>query len=344
MSVRELFDAWDEHLLWRVEQDDIRLSTVTYYRWARPHIESVLGEVRVVDVSTDTLKPLFDVKRHPTLSKGSIAKLRTCVSSLLGFAQEELKVIKHNVVRDMKPLRLKEKNDRSAMSPEQAAKLAGYLRSRALKGGMEIIWLTILSLGLRRSEALGLRWMDLDLEKGVVKIRKQLVWGADKGMGRLKTVSSERALALPKELTSILKRHKRAQALQRLALGKEWKVADAVFDHNGRYWYPSSVSAGFKRLTTWKKVDPDTDEEVLVSGKEWLEHPEERSNWVVHELRHTYASLLFDEGFEISTISALLGHSSETVTLDLYVHLLKKVPRNAAKAMGGCLFGKRKAS
>jgi integrase len=167
---------------------------------------------------------------------------------------------------------------------------------------------TLALLGIRRGEALGLSWSDVDLEAGVVTIRRSLSRVGSKGASRLvlaptKTRSSRRPLPIPPVLASLLRAWQVEQARERLKLGEAW----------GGPWTAESLIFTTPLGTP---VDPDNLRHALDRlGKDagiGHVHP--------HQLRHSVASLLIAEGYTPPEVAKVMGHSSPAVTLAFYSH------------------------
>lgn len=181
-----------------------------------------------------------------------------------------------------------------------------------------------LALGLRRGEVLGLRWSDVDLDgaSAVIHVRRQLQRRPGKGvvLGELKTAHSRRDITLPTPMASALRRWRTTQATERLSVGASWQGGgdDLVF----------TTPVG-------TPVDPDNYRHRLSA----LTRSAGLGHWRTHELRHSAGSLLFDAGVPMKLISELLGHSSERVTSEVYVHTEAAHRARVAAAMATSLWG-----
>jgi integrase len=131
-------------------------------------------------------------------------------------------------------------------------------------------------------------------------------------IGELKTRKSKRTLTLTAEVLDLLRRHRVQQAEQRMAAGEEWQDHGLIF--------PSEVGT---------PLDPDNFSHRLsaICRRIALGH------WHPHELRHSGASLMLAQGTPLHVVSEILGHSSITITKDVYGHLLEEDRRSAAEAM-----------
>lgn len=172
--------------------------------------------------------------------------------------------------------------------------------------------------GVRRSELLGLRWADVDLETGVMAIRRGLVAaGYEVHEGEPKS-GRARTVALDAETVAELKRHRARQLQERMKWGEAWTDAGLVFTReDGTAIHPQSLSGAFERA-------------VKRSGLPVIRF---------HDLRHTHASLLLSAGVHPKVVQERLGHSSITITLDLYSHVAPGMQEDAAARLGSLVFG-----
>lgn len=164
--------------------------------------------------------------------------------------------------------------------------------------------------GVRRGEALGLRWADVALDSATVRIVPAYVRGAD-GLhfGEPKTNTGRRMIALDPTTVAALRAHRAAQNRERLAWGPAYQDGDLVFSReNGAPLDPDSVTGIFERRVRE------------------LGLPRIR----LHDLRHTHATLALTAGIHPKVVQERLGHSSITMTLDLYSHAIPAMQADAA--------------
>ncbi len=170
-----------------------------------------------------------------------------------------------------------------------------------------------LALGLRRGEALGLRWIDVDLIDNVITIRKTLQRVSGQlTNGPVKTESSERKIAVPAPLARVLARHHATQ-IQESKIAPKWTDHGMVFATKiGTPIEPRNLNRHFDQLCAKAGV------------------PRIR----FHDLRHSCATILYDQGVPIENIQDVLGHSSPTITKTIYVEATRKVQRDAVDRLG----------
>ncbi len=168
--------------------------------------------------------------------------------------------------------------------------------------------------GLRRGELVGLRWVDTDVEAGAIRVAQQVVQlGTQLHVGRPKTRSGQRLVAIDPATAALLETHRKQQEREREAWGAGWHETGHVFTYqDGRVLQPDYVTQKFRR-------------DALRAGLPSIRF---------HGLRHTSASLALAAGIPMKVVSDRLGHSTTTITADLYSHVLPVVARDAADAIG----------
>ena len=184
-------------------------------------------------------------------------------------------------------------------SPAEAAELLAALpeRDRAL-------WATAMYAGLRRGELLALRWEDVDLGAGVIHVERS--WDAKEGAVEPKSRAGRRTVPIPTALREFLVEHKL----------KSGRHVGLVFGTS--YTQPFTPSNVRKRATAaWARA------RLEPIG--------------LHECRHTFASLMIAAGVNAKSLSTYMGHSSVTITLDRYGHLMPGNESEAAELLDNYL-------
>jgi integrase len=185
---------------------------------------------------------------------------------------------------------------------------------RKLRGrSMYMIAALALSTGMRRGELLGLRWQDVDLNSGTLRVVQSLEQTkAGLRFKAPKTKHGRRTITLPPSIVAELRTHWKQQQEQRLALGlgKAPETGLVFPTWDGK---PRSPGALTKE---WTRAMKEADMKVTL-----------------HALRHTHASSLIAAGVDVLTISRRLGHASPTITLGVYGHLYSNPDDRAAQIM-----------
>ena len=181
-----------------------------------------------------------------------------------------------------------------------------------------------LACGLRLGEACGLRWSDVDLNTGELRIRQQLQKvDKDLVLQVLKTEKSRRTLMLPDVCIEALRAHHRRQLEARLSAGSDWIDTGLVFTTYRRR-QGCTLGTGQHPRNVLRTLH-------TLCGAAGI--PRIR----FHDLRHSAASLLIASGVQLCEVSMLLGHSELRVTADLYGHLQTQTASKAATAMDAVL-------
>lgn len=169
----------------------------------------------------------------------------------------------------------------------------------------------LLYTGMRRGEAMGLEWKDIDFEKGVIHIQRTSAYLPGRGVfeDTAKNKTSVRSIHIDAGAGNMLKEYRAYQNAERLKIGSLWKDTDRLF-------------------TQWdgSPMNPDTP-----SG--WFHNfvkRHELPNICLHSLRHTHASLLIANHADIRTVSGRLGHARTSTTMDIYSHLIRSADKEAA--------------
>ena len=181
--------------------------------------------------------------------------------------------------------------------------------------------------GLRRGEAIGLTWDDVDLEEGHLIVRRQLLQlGHEVRVGLPKTKSGEdRILELPPTMIAVLRHHQVTQNAERKAWGAAWIAAPQLLGERER-------PVILQRLIFTREDGTPLHPEYVTRHFQLLTARAGLRRIRLHDLRHGAASLRLEAGVPIEVVSKILGHSSLALTADTYSHLLRGVARQAAEA------------
>lgn len=248
---------------------------------------------------------------NDVLSSSSIRHiLRVLRAALQDAVDEEL--LSRNVAR---LVQLRVTDDRRVRSFTRDETLR-FLRA-AEDHRLYALWAVALAMGLRRGEALGLAWSDVDLENGRLTIRQALHRvDSELRLEQVKTEASVAVLPVPAPLVGILRAHRTRQLEERFIAGVQWRDTGLVFTTaSGGFLEPRNVNRTFHSLCARAEV------------------PQLR----VHDLRHSCATLLFTMGVPPATVQRILRHSSITVTTGTYVEVIEAVQRDALDSMGTLL-------
>ncbi len=176
---------------------------------------------------------------------------------------------------------------------------------------------TAVLTGLRAGELLGLRWEDVDLDAGTIRVTRQLIKTATGvKFGPPKRKESKRTVDLTEQVITALRRRRAAQAQEKLKAGRRWRETNLVFTN--QYGEPLGTSnmpdIYLRPLLRKAGIDP--------TGVRF------------HDLRHTFATLMFSRGEHPKVVQEAMGHATIAQTLDTYSHYIPRLQKDAAKRLG----------
>ena len=281
----------------------LKPSTVELYRTlVSAYIKPRIGGVRLQKLSPALLNRLYGEllesgrRDGGPLGAETTAKVHRLLHRALRDAVEWGRIAR-NPAGVARPPRAR----RSEHSTWDATQLSRFLAATT-EDALSALWVLLATTGMRRGEALGLRWQDVDLDAARLSVRQTLAYvGTTAMLSEPKTDSSRRLIALPDRTTQALRSHRAGQAEVRLLVGAAYaEQLDLVFAHpDGSPLNPATVSRMFDRLVGEAKLPRIT----------------------LHSLRHSWATLALLEGIPTKVVSEILGHSSTRVTEDVYQHV-----------------------
>jgi integrase len=309
LKLEALFERWFEDVL----RHQVAPSTFSNYRAVTvKHIVPALGKKKISALMVTDVDRLLSSKIDSGLSTSTVRRIRAVLSQCLDQGIR-WGVVSRNVASHSRAPRETRKEGRT-LSPEQAKQFLAYLKGHR----NEALYAVMLSTGLRRGEALGLMWKDLDRDSGVLQIRRQLKReGGTLVTADTKTSRSRRSVNLPPPMLKALLWHERRQETERTALGTSWINTDFIF--TSAVGTPIDPRNFYREFT---KICRDAG----------------MGDWHPHELRHSAASLMLAQGVKLQVVSQVLGHASIRMTADVYGHILDPDRQEAADAMGTLLW------
>jgi integrase len=286
------------------------------------HIKPELGHIKLQGLKPIHLKNFYSGLANKPVTYAARGKGRpgkkplspatqSCVHGVVYGALKEamkLEMIHRNIADFVKPQAKRSSLNTkasTAWTPEEVATFLAFAKADRLYP----VFYLCLSLGLRRGEALGLRWSNIDLSDGYMKIAETIT--AVDGItveGKPKTEKSRRVLKLSGDVVTLLEVHRENQVLEHQALSlkplKDWVFTSLV----GTPVTPGQVGLILTRIAKEAGV----------------------RRVRVHDLRHTYTSLARRQGVSLEVVSARLGHSRSSFTADVYRHTFQDELENAA--------------
>ncbi len=303
-----------EHWLTDVVKHTRKATTyVTYRGQIKNHLAPSLGHHQLAKLEPQHIQEFMSHKLASGLDPKTV---RYSYMVLRGALEQALKwnLVGRNICELVDPPSAA-KYEAHSMTPEQARTFLHAVHGHRL----EALWTVAIAIGLRRAEALGLRWQDLDLDSAEPSLTVR--GGLYRIDGKLqilspKTSTSTRNIMLPTLITTALRTHRVRQLEERLLAGPRWREHGLVFSTGiGTPLEPRNVTRLFK--STLEKAGM----------------PQMR----LHDARHTAATLMLVQGIPVKVVSEILGHARSSITQDIYQHVLRSQQQDAANKMDALL-------
>lgn len=296
---------WMNHWLWDYKKLDLKQTTFEQYEvLLRKYLYPVLGDTKLAELTTDRLQTLYNDMRKRELSASTIRTLNVIMHA--GLKQAVWNGLLNKNVTEQVSLPKDEYKEMRALSKDEQRRLIENIQDDRM--GTAILF--CLMTGVRRGELLALRWSDIDLEKRIIHIRRTVnrVKNYEDGdtktklvVSDTKTVKSRRTLPIIDSLLDLLQTQKEKQNAEKLLAGDLYENNDLVFStETGKLIDPGNFNRTFARM-------------IKRAGIE---------NASLHTLRHTFATRSLEAGVSMKVLQTLMGHSSMSVTSDVYSHVL----------------------
>jgi integrase len=309
ITVSALLDRWLEtakpslaHQTWQA-----------YERHVRLYIRPAIGHIRLQDLRPDHIQTLYTRKTEDGLAPRSVRALHQVLHRALSVAIK-WGLLARNPSNGVDLPRIKPGEVR-VLDPNEVETFLEAAQGQRL----EPLFRLAIGTGLRQGELLGLQWRDLDWERRTLRIQRQLqrIIGEGRQFVDLKSASARRSVALGAMTIADLRRHRKHQLEERLFVGRKWQDTDLMFTtmHGG------PLDAGYVRRIF----------KALVAS---IERPDMR----FHDLRHTAATLMLQQGVHPKVVQERLGHAKISMTLDIYSHVLPSMQEEAAELIDDVLY------
>ena len=260
----------------------------------RLHLKPTIGGIKLLKLAPLDVQEVYARKLVGGLSPRSVQIIHATLHKALKRA-EAWSLVTRNVAASATPPRPQKKEVR-VLSPGEVKRLL-----RAARGErFEALYVLAVTTGMRQGELLGLRWEDVDLAEGTVRVRRTLWEGKTTAP---KTAKAKRSIRLTGMAKEALQRHPgRAEGDGGWVFSTGRGTPADCHNLTNRSWRPLLEAAGLPRIP-------------------------------FHNLRHTCATLLLSKGVHPKLVQELLGHADIATTLDTYSHVIPSMAGKTASAM-----------
>ena len=303
------FAQWLDYWYKDIILPQIEETTAYGYRgMIENYLKPQLGEIRLQKLTARDIQQYYTwLMDEKELSPNTVIKHHNLLTNTLNAAERQEYITK-NPMRAVSPPKKRQREAKFYTSEQ-----LGTLLDKAVGTRLELPVYICAYLGLRRGELCGLRWSDVDLEHKTITIENTRTQAGKKEIEKgTKTASSTRTLYLPDTLCDMLKAAKENQQACRAEYKNAYDGNDyVVVMEDGRPFRPNYLSELFGKFL----ADNDLPKIVL------------------HELRHTFASLSNQAGIPAYNIGKALGHSTPATTQKIYTHLLDQTHMQAVEGV-----------
>lgn len=307
----------------RINNGQLAQNTTSYYRNLLSRVQQYFGEkdlskIKPVDVERflNEMAALKDTHGNARYSATTVNHYYRILNMIFAYAELN-DVVAKNIMKKVKPIKntkrtLKENED--FLTQEEAKHFLRKLVEEPLH--WQCMMMLFITTGIRRGEACGLIWQDIDLDNAVMQIRRNVTYSKTTGVqvGPTKTQNAMRTLPLTVRMVSMLRLWKKEQSRVNPVLSNAFVFPSA--DDPYRPMFPTTPTKWMHSFTTRNQLP----------------------NVSPHDLRHTCGSLMLASGASVKEVQNTLGHADASTTLNFYVGTDQKALENAsqklAKALG----------
>lgn len=312
LLVSQFLSTWVEEVAPR----SVKASTADGYAWMlRRYVVPHIGHIRLARLHPQDVERMLSALIDSGLSPRTVRQARAILRRAVSYA-ERYGMVSRNVVALVQPPSAPLSTTHDALTHDEARALL----HAAAGDRFEALVSVALTLGLRRGEALGLRWDCVDLDAGTLTVAHTLKRRVGHGLvlDSPKTKGSAATIPLTQMAIKALRRRRVSQAEERLAAGAVWQDTGFVFTTPvGTPLDPRNMSRWYHALT-----------ESAGLGRRRF-----------HALRHSAATLMYEQGVPIEVISDMLRHAGLSITKDVYVSFRPDMQRRGVDAMDALLGG-----
>ena len=308
ITLKEYLDEWLVS-----HKSAVRPKTIYQYsQIVRQHIVPVLGKIKLKDLNPKHIQSLYNFKIETGVSKRSVVLIHSILHKALNQALRWELIGRNPAHAVSRP-----KTGRKEMKTLSDSQARTFL-SAAKESRYEMLYWLAISTGMRQGELLGLKWSDLDWINGSFQVQRQLqrIDGEGLVFSEPKSLASNRSVLISITMLDRLRNHLDYQIQEKRLLGEKWEENDMMF--------PSTTGTPADHRNLFRDF-----KSILKKA----ELPDIR----FHDLRHTAATLMLEQGVHPKVVQERLGHADITLTLNTYSHVMPSMQEEAAKKMDALL-------
>jgi integrase len=272
------------------------------------HIIPALGKIKLKDLRIDHIQNFYITETEKGTSPKMVQYIHSVLRRSLNFAVRWGLLVRNPAIGAIRP-----KLSRKEMRTLDGDQVRAFLSAAKGSRNEALFWVAV-STGLREGEILGLKWSDLDWKTKRLQVKRQVqrLSGGGLVLTEPKSAAGKRMVILSSATVAVLQKHLNFQLDEKILARENWQENDLVFPSIlGTPLDPSNMSRDFKRT-------------LKMAGL---------PNIRFHDLRHTAATLMLQQGIHPKIVQERLGHSDISLTLNTYSHVLPSMQEDAAEKM-----------
>ena len=309
----EIAEAWQ-----RDAWEKIREGTKSCYESSLNRAIDRLGDRPAAEIEAHEISTHLQILKTQGLSASTVKKQKVVYKQIFQYAlmdKQYSKTIKHNPVLYVS---LPDNMPRATQREAPEEEIVRVIKAKATTAYFGMFAFFLICTGFRRGEALAVQWKDIDFKKKTISCGESISFRSGTAMvAPPKTASGYRTVPLLDELAEVLEKPKGALATDYVFYGEDpaKPMPQSTYD---RRWKHYCIDMGF--------VTDEPETRTSVQGKVYVVH-NYKPTMTAHDLRHGYATMLYEAGVDVYTAMTLLGHAEIETTMSIYTHL-----RNRKKA------------
>lgn len=304
ITVRDFLEEWLE-----TYKTSVRLKTIRQYtQIVRQHILPHLGEIKLKELRPEQIQAFYNTKLNSGANPRTVILIHSVLHRSLSLA------LKWGLIgRNPTDAVTRPRKKRIELNILTDSQVRAFL-SAADQTRYGALFYLALNTGMRSGEIFGLKWSDIDWNHRRLQVKRQLQHLPGHGLifTEPKTASGRRMIVISHTTVEKLRKHKEQQNMDHSVAGDQWQENDLVFPTRlGTPMFPTNMYKDFKDLL--KKLG--------------------LPNVRFHDLRHTAATLMLQQGIHPKIVQERLGHADISMTLNTYSHVLPSMQEDAAEKL-----------
>ena len=333
VTVNDVFELWCD-LKRGLKDNTFQNYKYMYNMFVRPSF----GKLRIASVKKSDVKRFYNtLADEKILTIATIDNVHTVLHQVFDLAVDD-NYIRSNptdhMLKELKQSHNFETEKRKALTIAEQQLFVDFLKKHPQYNHWYPVFAVMLGTGMRVGEIVGLRWCDIDLEKGIISVNHTLVYynhGDGKGcsfsINTPKTRAGERTIPMldfVKEAFLLEKKYQEETGLHYKATVDCY--TDFIFVNRfGDVQHQGTLNKAIRRIIR------DCNDEVLLRGED---DPVLLPKFSCHSLRHTFTTRLCESGVNVKVIQDVLGHADISTTMDIYVDVTKDMKQKEFNVLG----------